>query len=54
MFHVYFFYEESIGRGRSVVRTLKGMLIGVINANQVESSKWIVNVFKSSAANTRN
>ena len=27
------------------------MSIGVINANQVESSKWVVNVFKWSVAN---
>ena len=27
------------------------MPIGVVNANQVESSKWVVNVFKSSVAN---
>ena len=26
------------------------MPIGVVNANQVESSKWVVNVFKSSVA----
>ena len=27
------------------------MPVGVVNANQVESSKWVVNVFKSSVEN---
>ena len=27
------------------------MPIGVVNANQVESSKWVANVFNSSAVN---
>ena len=46
-----FFYEESIGMGPSVVRTLQGMPIDIVNTNQVESSKWVVNVFKSNVAN---
>ena len=37
--------------GPSVLRTLQGMPIGVVNANQVESSKWVVNVFKQCVAN---
>ena len=39
MFYVYFFQEESIGRGPSVVRTLWGMPIGIDKDNQWEQDK---------------